>query len=334
METLILNVDASSLQLAKQLITSGELVAFPTETVYGLGALATSEEAIKRVYEVKGRPSDNPLIVHVHKNYDIEKLVEITNDYSRAIARAFLPGPLTMVYKSKKNVAKNLCTLETLAIRVPSHPQAQAFLSAMDLPIAAPSANISKHVSPVTAEHVYSDFCGKIPLILQGGRCEGGIESTVLDVTGDVPVILRKGLITAEMIRRVVGDCKYASEVVATGEIRSPGVKYTHYCPNCETALFKRDDIKKAIALYDSALSSGKRVGFLADGDILPHLGNRTALHFGNTGEQMAKNLYQLLREGEEQFDLLISFEMNANDEVKQSVNNRFKKAFGRKENK
>ena len=332
METKILSIDKNSLELAKSLLESGELVAFPTETVYGLGALATDESAISKVYAVKGRPSDNPLIVHVHKDYDIEKLVKITNNYAKDIAKAFLPGPLTMVYQSRETVAKNLsCGLKTLALRVPSHQGAQEFLRFTNMPIAAPSANISKHVSPVTAEHVFADFNGKIPLILQGGRSEGGIESTVLDVTGEVPVILRKGLITAEMIKSVADDCVYADELPnSNGEVRSPGMKYSHYCPNCKTALFKRDQVKDAITLYDSSQKQNLRVGFLADEQMIPLLGNRNILHFGKTDKQMAGNLYHLLRTAEQQFDLLISFEIVTDSELKLSVNNRFLKAFGK----
>lgn len=330
MQTQILDINSDSLKLAKQLITSGELVAFPTETVYGLGALATDEGAIKKVYEVKGRPGDNPLIVHVHKDYDIQKLVYITNEYSQKIAKAFLPGPLTMVYKSRGVVAKSLsCGLDTLAIRVPKNEQAQEFLKYLDLPIGAPSANISKHVSPVTAEHVFKDFNKKIPLILQGGRCEGGIESTVLDVTGEVPVILRKGLVTAEMIKQVVGECLYADERVV-GQTRSPGMKYSHYCPTCETALFERSKVQDALNLYESAVKSGKRVAILADGEMAKKLSDKNLLLLGDTGEQMARNLYQLLREAERDYDILISFELDIKDEITLSVNNRFLKAFGK----
>ena len=332
MQTQILDINPESLELAKKLLSNGELVAFPTETVYGLGANAIDCDAISKVYAVKGRPSDNPLIVHIHKDYDITKLVRVTNSYCEKIAKAFLPGPLTMVYKSLGVVASNLsCGLDTLALRVPSHKGAQEFLKYVNLPIAAPSANLSKHVSPVTAEHVFTDFNGKIPLVLQGGRCDGGIESTVLDVTGEYPVILRKGLITAEMIKKVVGECFYANDMPKQGEqVRSPGMKYSHYCPNCKTALFKRDQIDSAVELYKNETQNGLRVGFLADGEIAPLLKDYNVLYFGETAEQMAGNLYHLLRRAEQEFDLLISFEILTDSELKLSVNNRFLKAFGK----
>lgn len=333
MKTKIEKINLQSLEEAKRLLQSGGLVAFPTETVYGLGANAFSDEAVKNIYKVKGRPSDNPLICHVHKDYDITKLVEITNDYAKKIADAFLPGPLTMVYKSKGVTTKFMsCGLDTLAIRIPKSEEAQEFLRFVDLPIAAPSANISKHVSPVTAEHVFDDFNGKIPLILDGGRCEGGIESTVLDVTGDKPVILRKGLVTAEMIAKVCGSCSYASENIS-GKVASPGMKYRHYCPNCETAIFKRNDIKSAVCLYDNLVKQGIKTAFLCDDEMAGLLGAREILRLGADGKEMAENLYELLREGEDRYDYLITFELKIDSELMMSVNNRFSKAFFKEKN-
>ena len=334
MNTLVKKITAESLALAKELIESEQLVAFPTETVYGLGALATSENAIKKVYEVKGRPSDNPLIVHVHKDYDLSALVEVEkNGYAERIAKAFIPGPLTMVYKSKKTVAPSLsCGLETLAVRVPQSKEAQEFLTFVNQPIAAPSANISKHISPVTAEHVYQDFNGAIPLILDGGKCVGGIESTVLDVTGSIPVILRKGLITAEMIKEVVGACEYAEETV-TAKAKSPGMKYSHYTPNCSTALFEREQVEEAIKLYEEIELGGKKAVFLTDEEMAVKLGNRRILHLGKTDEEMASNLYDLLHEGEA-YDCIITFKLKLDSELMLSVNNRFSKAFFKAENK
>lgn len=331
MQTQILKIDENSLKYAKQLLSEGQLVAFPTETVYGLGALATNDKAVDDTFKVKGRPNDNPLIVHVHSDYDISKLVEITNDYSLKIAKSFLPAPLTIIYKSKGVVANNVsCGLETLAIRVPENKDAQRFLKYVDMPISAPSANISKHTSPVTATHVYEDFNGKIPLILDGGRCTGGIESTVLDATGELPVILRKGLITAEMIMQKTGlKCIYASENVTT-KAKSPGMKYRHYCPNCETILFKRDEIQQAVDAYKSLVSQGKRVVFIADNKMARELVGYRVLNLGSTSIQMACNLYECLHESEKIADVIISFELEITDEVMLSVNNRFSKAFGK----
>ncbi len=236
MQTVIADGNAVWLRAAKKYIESGEVVAFHTETVYGLGANAFDDGAVLKIFALKGRPADNPLIVHVHREYDISRLIDREPPYAAALRSAFLPGPLTMVYPSAGRVSKHVsCGLDTLAIRVPSSPTAQAFLREVDLPVAAPSANVSKHVSPVTARHVYDDFNGKIPLILDGGACDGGIESTVLDCTGEVPQILREGLVTREMIASVAGDCRLYH--AAKGERpKSPGMAYKHYSPRCRTA--------------------------------------------------------------------------------------------------
>ncbi|MDE6613767.1 MAG: threonylcarbamoyl-AMP synthase, partial [Clostridia bacterium] len=167
METKVLPVNEKSLGLAKEIIQNSGTVAFPTETVYGLGANALNTAAVENIFKIKGRPNDNPLIVHVHKDYDISSLVSDVPTYAVKLAEAYLPGPLTMVYKSRGKVSAAVsCGLDTLAIRIPAHSCAQKLLKYLDIPIAAPSANISKHVSPVTAEHVYSDLNGKVPLIL------------------------------------------------------------------------------------------------------------------------------------------------------------------------
>ena len=305
-----------------------KLVAFPTETVYGLGANAFSDDAIREVYRVKGRPSDNPLIVHVDKDYDIEKLVYDEKPYCKLLRERFLPGPLTMVYPSK-NVVSGLCScgLETLAIRVPKNEGAQKFLKAVGVPIAAPSANKSKHTSPVTAEHVYEDFGDEIAMILDGGRCEGGIESTVLDVTGDIPVILRKGLITAEMIKEVVGACEYAADGSSLNA-RSPGTRYRHYCPKTETALFDEDRLGDAIALYDKYAQEGKKACFLAKTEVCERLFGREYFDMGSSGAQMAARLYYYLHEAE-RFDILIGIKFTPTDEIMLGVENRFLKAFG-----
>ena len=329
-DVIIYKIDDNSLNIAKNYILNDELVAFPTETVYGLGANAYSDAAIKAVYAAKGRPLDNPLIVHVHKDFDIEKLV-FDSDVAKLLRNAFLPGPLTMVYKSK-NAVSPLCScgLGTLAIRVPSHEGAQRFLRFVDLPIAAPSANVSKHVSPVTAEHVFEDLGKIIPMILDGGRCEGGIESTVLDVTGDIPVILRKGLVTAEMIRSVVGACEYADKESELNK-RSPGTRYVHYCPKTETALFDENEIDAAERLYEECASEGKTACVLSSHKNCIALKRSTVrLDIGNDGNEMASRLYHSLREGEK-YDILIGIKFTPSDEVSLGVENRFLKAFGKR---
>ncbi len=331
-QTKILKICDESLSLAKDLILKGELVGFPTETVYGLGAIAYSDEAVKKIFLAKGRPQDNPLIVHVHKDYDIKKLVEIEHDYVYKLQDAFLPGPLTMVYKSKGVISPiSSCGLDTVGIRIPSSESAQEFLRACDVPISAPSANVSKHTSPVTAMHVYEDLQGKIPLILDGGKCQGGIESTVLDVTTDTPIILRSGLITAEMIKKVVDKCLY-SDNKPTDKVRAPGMKYSHYCPKCETALYDRCEVNLAINYYNECKQKGLRVYFMCD-DYMADKVDGNVIRLGKTAEEIASNLYDGLHKAESLCDVLIAFTVDTGSDVDVGIMNRLSKACKRRDN-
>lgn len=315
---------------AREYIIAGGVVAFHTETVYGLGANAFDSAAVARIFALKGRPQDNPLIVHVHKDYDISSLVDDIPPYARALAKAFLPGPLTMVYPSKGKVSPLVsCGLNTLAVRVPSSQTAQAFLRAVDLPIAAPSANKSKHVSPVTARHVYDDFQGEIPLILDGGACSGGIESTVLDCTGEAPQILRAGLITREMIASVAGACT-VYERKAGEQPKSPGMAHKHYSPKCRTAYFTQGELEGARARYSEEERAGGTPYFFAEHAVAACLAGYRVLDIGNTAEEMAQNLYAQLRRAEETATLLIAIEPKERGGVMDGVLNRFCRAFGR----
>ena len=328
MKTLVLPPSADTLEYAKELIKAGEVVAFHTETVYGLGADARNDAAVRKIFALKGRPADNPLISHVHSGYDISVLVE-TPPYTEALRRAFLPGPLTMVYPSTGKVSPLVsCGLRTLAVRVPSSPTAQAFLRAVDVPIAAPSANVSKHISPVTARHVFEDFKGRIPLILDGGRCEGGIESTVLDCTGETPQILRAGLVTQEMIASVAGSC--GVYVPKKGEQpKSPGMAYKHYAPKCRTAFFAPEELEKAKALYLEEEQKGGTPCFFCEGSLARLLPGCRVLNLGSTGEEMANRLYELLHRGEEEATLLIGICPKERGGVFEGVLNRLTRAFG-----
>ena len=239
-----------------------------------------------------------------------------------------MPGPLTMVYKSKGMISPvATCGLDTVGIRIPSHEGAQEFLRAVNVPVAAPSANVSKHTSPVTAMHVYEDLKGKIPLVLDGGKCSGGIESTVLDVTTDTPIILRSGLVTSEMIKSVVGKCEYSNNTSAD-KVRAPGMKYRHYRPNCETYLFKRDCVAEAQKLAEELTLQNKRVYFMADGKIAGKLSGNI-LPLGDTAEEIASNLYYALHKAEEVADVLIAFEVDTGSDVDVGIMNRLSKACG-----
>lgn len=327
METKIKAITPDSLVEAKNLIFDGEVVAMPTETVYGLGGNAFDDGAVQRIFAVKGRPADNPLIAHVHTGYDLSQIIDYDPPYAKKLREAFLPGPLTLVYPSTGKVSAYVsCGLNTLAVRVPSHAGAQSFLKAVDIPIVAPSANLSKHVSPTSAEHVYDDFNGKIPLILDGGVCEGGIESTVCDVTGEYPVILRPGLITAKMIASVVGKCgEYTPNLTAGEKVKSPGVLYKHYSPRCQTLLFEN----AADGLAACKGVNATRVAVLCENAIAETFVKTgvTVLNLGETEKEMAARLYELLREAEKVCDVLIAIEPQKKDGVMVGVLNRLRKA-------
>ncbi len=331
MRTEILGVSREEIERAKEYILEGGVVAFHTETVYGLGANAFNDDAVQKIFALKGRPADNPLIAHVHSDYDISSLVDFVPDYAILLQKAFLPGPLTMVYPSTGKVSKYVsCGLNTLAIRVPSSVTAQKFLKTVNLPIAAPSANRSKHVSPVTAMHVYDDFENEIPLILDGGSCEGGIESTVLDCTGDDPVVLREGLVTQEMIASVTGRC-FVYEKKAGERPKSPGMAYKHYAPQCATAYFSIEELERALGKYREEKERGGRPFFLAESGIANELSKKSINVFplGDTDEEMAQNLYVQLRRAEKQASLLICLEPTVCGGVMAGVMNRLKRAFG-----
>ena len=331
MQTKIKPVTFESIAEAKNIIFDGGVVAIPTETVYGLGGNAFDDEAVKKIFAVKGRPNDNPLIAHVHEGYDLSKIIDFDPPYAKKLREAFLPGPLTLVYPSKGKVSGYVsCGLDTLAVRVPAHVGAQAFLKEVDIPIVAPSANLSKHVSPTTAMHVYEDFEGKIPLILDGGACVGGIESTVCDVTGDVPVILRPGLITREMIASVVVACEEYNANPAKGEkVKSPGVLYKHYSPKCATLLFTEEELESAFTACVKAKEEGKQIAVLCEEKYVPlfEQAGVQVFNLGKTESEMAYRLYELLREAEKICDLLITIEPKDNGGVMTGVLNRLRKA-------
>lgn len=234
-----------SISTAARLIAAGEIVAFPTETVYGLGADATDPEAIAKVFKAKGRPSDNPMIVHVADQAGLARCAEVDSRVNVLIER-FMPGPLTLVLPSKEIIpAVARAGLPTLALRIPDHPVALALISATG-PLVAPSANLSGRPSPTTARHVMDDLDGTIAAVLDGGPCRVGIESTVLDLSGEEPVVLRPGIITEEEIISVLGVGKMGDKKPREEKEehpRSPGMKYRHYAPRIPVRLISGDDL-------------------------------------------------------------------------------------------
>lgn len=268
MHTELCHADDASIRRAAALLRAGELVAFPTETVYGLGADALNGGAAARIFAAKGRPADNPLIAHIAGESDLSGLIAGEPvPCARALMRAFWPGPMTLIFPKSARVPREVTAgLDTVAVRMPSHPVARALISAAQTPIAAPSANRSGRPSPTTAAHVLEDMDGRIPLILDGGPCEVGLESTVVDVTGARPRILRPGGVTREMLEGVVGavdvDEGVLHQLQAGSQARSPGMKYKHYAPRGEMTIVTGPRAAQEIArLYDAA---GGRAAILA----------------------------------------------------------------------
>lgn len=233
----------SSLQTASVLIKQGEIVAFPTETVYGLGASVWNVEQIKKIYRAKGRPSDNPIIAHIAKQDDIHLLAEFVSDDSYKLMERFFPGALTLVLQRKNTIPDIVSAgLNTIAVRMPNHRIALDLIERSESPLVAPSANTSGSPSPTSAQHVLNDLSGKIPAIIDGGECGIGIESTVVNMTTDQPTILRPGIITSQMIADVLQkDVLYAGE--SSGITHSPGVKYRHYAPKAKVVVLSDKEL-------------------------------------------------------------------------------------------
>ncbi len=330
MTTSILPITEENLIKAKDELLNSGLIGMPTETVYGLAAVGTDSVAVKKIFEVKGRPTDNPLIAHVHRGFDLNKLVYIDYPYVFDLINKFMPGPLTLVLRSKGVICNEaVCGGETLAIRMPSHEGCKRLLELIDMPIVAPSANLSKHTSPVTAQHVYDDLNGKIPLILDGGKCSGGIESTVLDVTCEIPRILRAGLVTKEMIESVTGKCLIA-EHKEGDKVKSPGVKYGHYMPKCKTLLYYEDELDKVKKSYEEELNANGVPYVMCDSKFKEQFKGFNLLPLGTTPKEIASNVYDKLLEGEKIASLIIVIAMPDEDGVNMGVMNRIKKSCGK----
>lgn len=300
METLCLPAGEDSIRQAASLLRAGQVVAFPTETVYGLGADALNDTAVRAIFAAKERPADNPLIVHVAKRSQLKDLCRVT-ETAETLMDAFWPGPLTLLLmKTEKVPDVTTAGLPSVAVRCPSHPVANALLRACGIPIAAPSANRSGRPSPTTAQDVYEDMRGRIPFILDGGSCDVGVESTVLDLTGDVPCVLRPGAVTAEDVASIVGTCDVAPSVMRPlkeGESApSPGMKHRHYAPKAKMTVFIGTDEAAAAAICERYDQQENAV-ILAHESALPLFGNRRAFSLGYTPQEGARLLFRRLRE-------------------------------------
>ncbi len=258
------------IRTAARIIQQGGTVAFPTETVYGLGADALNPDAVSKIFKAKGRPLDNPLIVHIADQERLDMVASDVPDSARSLMDAFWPGPLTMIFKRKDIVPDvTTCGLDTVATRMPDNPIARELIKEAGTPIAAPSANISGRPSPTTAEHVISDLSGRIDAVIDGGAVRVGVESTVLDMTPDIPVLLRPGGVSIDQIREYVGEVLvgYTDRPAGAGEaVRSPGMKYTHYSPETRLVLVMGNSsavVDKIIGLAREYLDRNIRVGLL-----------------------------------------------------------------------
>lgn len=302
-ETIIVSVEKSvdntrSYQQAVDILKNSGVVAFPTETVYGLGAIATSDEAVRKIFEAKGRPSDNPLIVHIGNSEEVERYARDVTEQAQQLMDAFWPGPLTLVFhKVPGMIAANVTPgVETVGIRMPNHPVALELLRTLEAPLAAPSANRSGKPSPTEAMHVYDDLQGRIPLILDGGRTGFGVESTVIDTTTNPPTILRPGSITQEMIEAVIGRVHTGGSTSDKEAPRSPGMKYPHYAPIAPLYLIPQDE-DRFNAIVDQLHQEGKKVAVIGPNEWKASTVDwYFAIGAENDVPAMAANLYGALR--------------------------------------
>ena len=332
------NIDQKQMQEAGQIIKDGGLVAFPTETVYGLGADALNAEASKKIYAAKGRPSDNPLIVHISKFQSLEEIAKDVPKEARLLAEKFWPGPLTMIVnKNEKIPYETTGGMDTVAIRMPSDPIALALIEASTGFVAAPSANTSGRPSPTLASHVADDLAGKIEMILDGGPVGIGLESTIIDLTEKEPMILRPGYITQEMLSEVIGAVGMDPGLIASDSAKkpkAPGMKYKHYAPKADLKLVEGEPqkvIERINQLTQEAEQKGAKVGIIATEETKDQYPRGTVICIGARSDEdsIARHLYQTLREFDNlEVDFIYS-ESFATKRMGPAIMNRLLKAAG-----
>lgn len=292
---------------AAELIRGGKLVAFPTETVYGLGADALNEEAAKKIFEVKGRPEDNPLIIHISSIDDLARVAGIVPLRAALLAEKFWPGPLTMILNKNPMIPYSTTGgLDTVAIRMPSDEIARKLIKKSGCLIAAPSANASGKPSTTTAEHVYADLNGKIDMIIDGGSSQIGLESTIIDMTSKETIILRPGFITKEQIEQIIGDVVYDEAVLKRPDEglkpKAPGMKYRHYAPRAELIIYEGEAVQVTKVIDEEAAKKeeiGIKVGIIATDETLHTYKNGITRSIGSRKNEVsiASHLFGLLRE-------------------------------------
>ena len=320
METVIKKIDENNIDIdiIKEMadkIRNGETVIFPTETVYGLGANAMDENATKKIYEAKGRPSDNPLIVHIADVEEVDKIALEVGEKARKAMDEFWPGPLTIILK-KKEIVPNVTSggLSTVAIRMPSNKIANALIRESKTQIAAPSANISGRPSPTKAEHVVKEMSGRVSGIIMGGDCDFGLESTVVDFSEDKPMILRPGSITKEMLEEVLGDVSIdpsLSKKEDNIKAKAPGMKYKHYSPNAQVYIVKGEEnnvIVKMNELSKKNHAENKKTGIMCMSKDVDKFECDYIVDLGKDYDEVASNLFDaLIKMDEAKMDIVYS---------------------------
>ena len=345
METIIAQITENEEQnqkiyeQASDILKRGGLVAFPTETVYGLGADALDEEASAKIYAAKGRPSDNPLIVHIADTKALEELSCDVTAQAKLLAEKFWPGPLTMILKKSDCVPKSITGgLGTVAIRMPSHPVAAQLIRTSGVYIAAPSANISGKPSPTRGEHVIHDMKGRIDMIIVDDTVDIGVESTIVDLSEDVPTILRPGYITKEMLEEVLGEeVRIDPGIIAsdsTKKPKAPGMKYKHYAPKADLVLVEGEQeavVAEINALVREKQAAGLKVGVVATDETESLYQADYVVTIGARSDEdaIARHLYKILREFDDWNVDAIYSESFATPRIGQAIMNRLLKAAG-----
>ncbi len=321
---------------AASIIKKGGVVAFPTETVYGLGADALNPKALKKIFKIKRRPMDNPLIIHIAQKRDLKKLTNNIPVKAKILIKKLWPGPLTLVFKKSSIVPKEVTAGgKTVAIRMPKNLIALALIRAAQTPIAAPSANLAGKISPTTAGHVLEDFDKKIGLIIDGGKTSIGVESTVLDLTENPPVILRPGGITKETLEKIIGKVE-TLKTFKGGKAKSPGLKYRHYAPKAKMILVAgnmNEMIKKIKRLADFYKRQNKKIGIMASAETKKYYNAENAILSVGSRKNLktvARNLFSVLREFDRLKVEIILAECFPETEIGCAVQNRLKKAASR----
>lgn len=334
--------DSEIYEKAAAIIRAGGLVAFPTETVYGLGADGMNEKAAEKIYRAKGRPADNPLILHIENTKQLDELVMEVPDKAKQLMEAFWPGPLTMIFDKSRQVPYSTTGgLNTVAVRMPSHPAARRLIKISGRPIAAPSANTSGRPSPTRAEHVAEDMEGRIDMILDGGQVGIGLESTIVDMTVEPPMLLRPGYITREMLEEIVGRIQADPHLLEEGpdkdrHPKAPGMKYRHYAPRAELTLVEGELSRVVNRINELAAekeAEGLSVGIIATEETKDSYAGKNVKVLGTRKDEetVARHLFGVLREFDgEDVDCIFS-EAFPEEKLGQAIMNRLAKAAGHK---